>query len=144
VTFEEEFAQLMEDLGLGTYQDDGSSGGTIFSPLLPSTPDRCVAIATYGGPESAATDDYDEPSVQLRFRGPAGDARLVKADAQNAYDKLHALGSRELAGGTWLQDCIGNQSGPIFIGVDGNNRPEYTVNLRCEISRPSPNRSNRP
>jgi hypothetical protein len=144
VTLLEELAQLLEDLGLGTYQADGTAGGTIFLTLLPSMPDRCCAVARYGGPESAATDDYDEPSIQLRFRGPAGDVRTVEQAAQAAYDALHAIGSRTLAGGTWLQDAIGAQSGPIFIGFDQNQRPEYTVNLRCEISRPSLNRSNRP
>ena len=141
MTLSEEIAQLLEDLDLGTYQADGTTGGTIYLLRLPSSPDACMAVARYGGPESDATDDYDEPSVQIRIRGPAGDVRTGEQAAQAVYDGMHAIGSRTLAGGTWLQDAIGAQSGPIYVGVDGNDRPEWTVNLRCEISRPSVNRS---
>ncbi|WP_067184622.1 minor capsid protein [Microtetraspora niveoalba] len=141
MTLLEEFAALLAALGLGTYKADGSTGGTIFLTVLPASPDRAMAVARYGGPESAATDDYDEPSIQVRVRGPATDARIAEQDAQAVYDKLHAIGSRVLAGGTWLQDAIGVQSGPIYVGRDQNGRHEYTVNLRCEISRPSVNRS---
>ncbi|MCC5580585.1 hypothetical protein IMZ11_33705 [Microtetraspora sp. AC03309] len=141
MTLLEELAQLLAGLGLGIYKVDGTAGGTIFLTVLPTSPDRAMAVARYGGAESDATDDYDEPSIQVRVRGPATDARIAEQDAQAVYDELHAIGSRSLAGGTWLQDVIGTQSGPIYIGRDQSGRPEWTVNLRCEISRPSPNRS---
>lgn len=140
-TLLEEFALLLEELDLGTYRPL-EPGGTIYLNTSPSEPDRCLVLARYAGPESDATDDYDEPSIQVRVRGPASDSRIAERDADAVYDRLHAIGSRELPGGTWLQDMIGAQSGPIYIGVDtSSGRHEFTVNFQAEVSRPSTNRS---
>jgi hypothetical protein len=140
MTLLEEFAQLLEHLGLGTYTPEGV-GGTIYLAALPTTPDECMAIARYGGSESDSRLPYDEPSMQVRVRGTAADARTGEQQAQDVYDALHGLGSRELAGGTWLQLAIGVNGGPAYIGRDGNGRHEWTVNFRCEISRTTPTRS---
>ncbi|MEV7011544.1 minor capsid protein [Streptosporangium sp. NPDC051022] len=133
----EEFAQLLAELGLGTYP------GSIFLTRMPTGPDRCLVVARYGGPESSLADDYDEPSIQIRARGPAADARVAEEDAQDVYDALNGLDRRYLAGGTWLQLMVATQGGPIFIGQDQNGRVEFTVNLRAEVRmyKPSTNRS---
>lgn len=135
MTLLEELSQLLEDLDLGTYP------GNIFLTKMPSTPDSCLVVSRYGGRESSLADDYDEPSIQIRVRGPATDVRVAEQLAERVYDALHGLGSRTLAGGTWLQLMVGIQSGPIPIGQDSNGRTEYTVNVRAEISRASTNRS---
>ncbi|GAA3441063.1 minor capsid protein [Planomonospora venezuelensis] len=135
MTLLEELAQLLEDLAVGSYP------GTIFLTRMPTSPDTCIVLARYGGQESSLGDDYDEPRIQVRVRGPAADVRTAEVLAEQVYDALHGLGSRELSGGTWLQLAVGLQSGPVFIGVDANNRPEFTVNVRAEISRTSTNRS---
>lgn len=140
MTFLEEFAQLLEHLGLGTYAPE-SVGGTIYLATLPTAPDECMAIARYGGGESDSRLAYDEPSIQVRVRGTAADARTSEQQAQDVYDAVHGLGMRELVGSTWLQLIVGTQGGPIYIGRDGNGRHEYTVNFRAEISRTSTNRS---
>ncbi|GAA0969734.1 hypothetical protein GCM10009555_017390 [Acrocarpospora macrocephala] len=138
----EEFAQLFDLLDLGTYKADGSVGGDIFFPRMPEAPDRALALARYGGDESSLADDYDEPRIQARVRGPADDARNAERWAEQVYDTVNGLGMRELPGGTWLQLAVGLMGGPVFIGQDKNDRPEFTVNFRAEISRPSTNRSN--
>jgi hypothetical protein len=140
MTLLEELAALVEQLGLGTHRAD-VPGGTIFYPRLPAAPDRCLAIALYGGPPSDPRLPHDAPSVQIRVRGEAADSRIAENDAQQVYDRLHGLEGVTLAGGTWLQHLVGVNSGPVYIGPDENNRDEYTVNFRCEISRPTPNRS---
>lgn len=139
MTLLEEFAQLLAARGLGTFQADGSAGGTIFLAALPTSPDRCKAIATYGGEESSALLDYDEPRIQIRCRG-GKDPREAETDAQAVYDALHGLGRVTLPGGTWLQLAVGIQGGPAYIGRDQNGRHEYVVNIRAEVSRPSLNR----
>lgn len=139
MTLLEEFAQLLADRGLGVFHADGSAGGTIFLAALPTAPDRCKAIATYGGAESSVLLDYDEPRVQIRCRGTK-DPRTAEADAQAVYDALHGLGYFTLPGGTWLQLAVGIQAGPVYIGRDENGRHEYVVNIRAEVSRPSANR----
>jgi minor capsid protein len=140
LTLLEEFAQLLDDLDLGTYHADGTAGGIVFLAVLPEAPDRCIAVARYGGAESDSANPWDEPRIQLRFRGPAVDARVAEQDAQAAYDALHGLGNRELPGGTWLQLAVGINGGPVYIGRDTNDRHEYTVNLRCDVQRSTANR----
>lgn len=141
MTLLEEFAQLLDDLDLGTFKADGTTGGTLYTTELPSTPDRCIAIARYGGSDADSRLPYDEPSIQFRIRGGAADARQAETDAQAVYDALHGLGMRELAGGTWLQLIVCKGGGPTYIGRDQSNRPEYTVNASAGISRATSNRS---
>ncbi|NJP27106.1 hypothetical protein FLW53_23475 [Microbispora sp. SCL1-1] len=141
MTLLEELATLLAELGLGTYEVD-APGGTIFHPRLPSTPDRCMAVARYGGAESDSKNPWDELSVQVRVRGPAADSRIAEQDAQAVYDALHGLGMRELTpDGTWLQLAICQNGGPVYIGTDGNGRHEYTVNVRMDIDHETPQRA---
>lgn len=135
MTLLEEFAQLLEELGAGTYP------GSIFLTRMPTAPDECLVVARYGGAESSLADDYDEPSIQVRVRGPAADVRVAEVLAERVYTAVNGLGRRTLIGGTWLQLAVCNQGGPIFIGQDQLGRPEFTVNLRAEVRRPSTNRS---
>lgn len=142
MTLLEEVAALLAELGLGTYQADGAAGGTIFTTRLPTSPDRCMAVARYGGAESDSRNPWDEPSIQIRCRGSAVDSREAETDAQAVYDALHGLGMRELTpGGTWLQLAICGGGGPAYIGTDGNGRHEYVVNVRCDVDHETPNRA---
>ncbi|MBF8186321.1 hypothetical protein ITP53_11285 [Nonomuraea sp. K274] len=135
-----EICALLDDLGLGTYREDGLPGGDIFHTFLPPSPDSALAVAQYVGRESDAGNPWDEPYIQVRVRGPAVDVRVAEQRAQDVYDRLHGVGRRALAGGTWLQLAIGTQSGPYPIGPDEQGRPEFTVNFRVDVDRPTPNR----
>ncbi|MEO6081929.1 MAG: minor capsid protein [Umezawaea sp.] len=136
----EEFAQLLQVLGLGTYAPTGTTG-TIFLRKLPDKPDVALAVARYPGGESDARLGYDDIRFQVRVRGSSTDVRTGEALAQRVYDELHGLPSRYLPGGTWMVDCVGLQSGPIDIGDDPHHRPEWTVNFRSELKRPTVNRT---
>lgn len=137
MTVLEEVGQLLAELGLGTYE----AGGTIYLVTLPSEPDECMAVTRYGGREADAALGYDEIGLQVRVRGSADDVTTGEAKAQAVYDHLHGLRMRYLTpGGTWLQMAIGTQAGPVYIGRDGGGRPEWTVNFRCELQRPTANR----
>lgn len=129
-----EVAELCAQLGLGTWAPT-TTGGTIHLSKMPAELDDGIAVQRYGLGESDSTLDYDEIGVQVRVRGPRGDTRVGEAKADAVYAALHGLGSRTLAGGTWLQLMVGTQGGPIYIGDDPQDRPEWTVNFRAEISR---------
>ncbi len=137
---EEEFLLLAQEVGLGTYTPEAVTG-TLFLGKLPTDPDLAVALALYPGPESDARLGYDELRLQFRIRGPARDYRAGKTLAQQVYDELHGMPSRYLAGGTWMVDLIGQQAGPIDFGPDENYRPEWTVNMRSELRRPTKHRA---
>ncbi|MER7363573.1 minor capsid protein [Nonomuraea wenchangensis] len=116
--------------------------GPIHSTKLPASPDRAVAVARYGGPESRLADNYDEPRLQFRCRGPAADVRVAERDAELLYDRLNGIEDITLPGGTFLSLMVGLNGGPVSIGQDANKRDEYTVNFRTEVSRTSTNREN--
>lgn len=134
MTLLEEFMALLDQLALDV--------GPRFLLKMPASPDRCVVLARYGGTESLLADNYDEPRIQLRVRGPFTDSRIAERDAELVYDRLNGLGTLTLPGGTWLQLAVAIQAGPVFIGLDSNQRPEFTVNLRCDVSRTASHREN--
>lgn len=129
---EEEIAQFLDALGLANYQPSDVTGDT-FLNRLPDQPDLALAVARYGGTESDAHLGYDEPSIQVRVRGPNTDPRVAAAKAQEIYNALHGITDRTMPAGTWLSSCIGSQGGPIYIGPDQLGRHEYTVNFRMHI-----------
>lgn len=139
MTLTEEFARLLHQLGLGVYDDTGVTGD-IYLDRLPPEPDAGFAVVRYGAGEADSKLPYEEINLQVRVRGPAGDARVAERRAQAVYDALHGLSNRELPGGTQLMLAVGNQGGPIRLGPDQHDRPEYTVNLRAELHRPTTNR----
>lgn len=142
MTLTEEVAELLAELGVGTYRADGAPGGTIYLTSLPDSPDVALAVALYGatGAESDSRLPYDESRLQVRARGTREDARTGEALAQAAYDALHGLGYRAMPGGTWLQLAVCQGGGPSYLGRDGNGRHEWVVNLRAEVERRTLNR----
>ncbi|MFI6904886.1 minor capsid protein [Nonomuraea sp. NPDC050394] len=134
MTLLEELLALLDQLDLDL--------GPHFATKMPAAPDRAVAVARYGGAESRLADNYDEPRIQFRCRGPAADPRIAEHDAETIYDALNGLQDLMLVGGTRLSLMVGLNGGPVYIGQDANKRDEYTVNVRCEISRTSTNREN--
>lgn len=142
MTLLEEIAELLEELELGTYDPDGG-GGDIFLAAMPDGadgPDSAIALNRQPGAESDALFSYDEPVVQLRVRSSAGDPAAGEARAEAVYSALHGLGSRRLAGGSWLVLSVGTQGGPIYGGRDASGRDEWIVNLRMEVHRTTANR----
>jgi hypothetical protein len=134
VTITEEFARLLAELGLGTYDDAGTTG-SIFLKRLPPAPDAALAVSRYGAGASDAGLPYDTVNLQVRVRGSNTDVRNAENRAQAVYDAVHGLGSRDLPGGTWLVLCAGLQGGPIDMGADELDRAEYAVNFRAEVER---------
>lgn len=134
MTVTEEFAQLLDVLGVGSYEPT-STTGTVFLGKLPDSPALAVAVARYPGGESDSKLGYDEVRIQFRVRGPHNDYRVGEAKAQQVYDELHGLSNRELPGGTWLSLCTGVQSGPIDMPPDETHRPQWAVNMQAEVER---------
>lgn len=139
MTLTEQIARLLASLTLGTYDDTGGTGN-IFLTQAADQPDVAITVARYGGIESDSLLGYDQPTIQIRTRGTDADASAPEALAQRIYDALHGLSMRTLAGGTYLLLCIGTSGGPVYIGPDLRNRPEWSTNFRMEIRNASAQR----
>jgi len=133
MTILEALAELLTARGHGTWQPDGTYTADqtgIVLGALPDSPDRVIGLALYGGSEGSAWLPYDAPNVQFRVRGST-DARIAMRAAQALYDDLHGI-THVQAGGVQVNEVIGLQSGPIYVGQDRNNRHEWTVNFRAD------------
>lgn len=140
MTLLEEVAELLAELGLGTYDPDGS-GGDIFLAAMPITPDAAVVLTRQAGAESDARLAYDEPVVRIRVRAVPRNATSGEARAQAIYDAVHGLANRRLPGDTWLVSSVGTEAGPVYVGRDDDDRDEWAVTLRMELHRPTANRT---
>ncbi|MFG2976303.1 minor capsid protein [Streptomyces sp. NPDC048331] len=121
----------LHGLGLVDYRA-GGTGGDCFQEAMPSTPDVCVVLTGYGGPEADSRLPYAEPSVQIRVRGTT-DPRVSRRRAHAIRTALHGLGPIVLPDGTNMISCIAIQAAPESLGVDGNRRHEHVCNFRTEI-----------
>jgi len=139
MTLLEEIAGLLEELGLGSYDAQGS-GGDIFLAAMPPTPDLAVALTRQAGREADSRLAYDEPVVRVTVRGRPKNAVSAESRAQAIYDAVHGLGNRGLPGGTWLVLSVGTEAGPTYLGRDANDRDEWVVTLRMELHRPTAHR----
>ena len=143
-TLSTEFAQLLEELGVGNYEGAGAgapgSPVNLFVEWMPDKPDVAVGLYTSSGGESSAGEGEDNPQIMVRIRGTK-DARTALAKAEAVYNGLHGLGDKVLAGGTQLIYCLGIQSGFNRLGVDEVGRHLYTCNFRTMILNPTPNRT---
>lgn len=138
------FLRYLDTAGLVVF---GRTGTDAFIENLPDAPAAAVAAFTRpGGAETDGGHGYDEPGVQFLVRGdPTG----VGGRYRSGYDRavqirraLHGLASVTLAEGTadevWLVQCLATQSAPTNIGPDPDNRPRWSVEVRCEVYDPSP------
>lgn len=127
---------------LGTYDSTGAGqtgDWAIFLEALPPQPDRAIALFQYGGPAGDPSHPWDEPRVQVLVSGTE-DPRISHDRAAAIYSELHGLQMVTLPDGTWLQDCVGVQSGPVALGPDGNGRHRHVINLACSIDNPTAHR----
>lgn len=129
MTLDEEFAQLLDDLGLGTYSEDD---GDIFVGFMPETGGEAIAVTEYPGTEPDSKLGWDEAKVQFRCRGGV-DPTVSKRRALAIYDALQGLGRFELPGGTRLLLIVAMPPAPM--GADSNRRHEHVVNVRATIRR---------
>lgn len=124
-------ALLLDEQGVGVFEPDDDDG-TLFLEKLPQSPDAAIGIFSTGGYEASGTHGYDRPVTQVRIRGEKHGVTGALAKARAVYAALQGLHSTTLPDGTYVVSCKGLQSGPVSIGFDDNDRPEYTINFVWE------------
>lgn len=130
-------ARHLDGLGLATYDPDGVVGDC-FIEIEPASPDECVTLTLYGGPEVDSLLPYDTPSLQVRTRGGA-DPRTSRARSQAIYEELNGLGPVTLADGSYLLLAVANQT-VTSLGQDDLGRCAHVVNYSLEVHAPSVHR----
>tara|TARA_R110000787_G_scaffold7296_6_gene25056 strand:- start:14704 stop:15150 length:447 start_codon:yes stop_codon:yes gene_type:complete len=139
-----DIGQLLTDNGLV----DGVSDYTLRLGMMPTDPDRVVALYEYPGrppeptpstvPQSpnnpAPTDPttwVTYPTLQVRVRSPKGEYAEARAKVEAIFRYLHArLG---VVVGTRSYLHILAQSDPLPLGQDDVGRPELTQNFTTVI-----------
>ena len=96
-----EVSTYLAGLGLGTF------GTSLFIDDLPPDPDVCCAVNNSGGssPEGGFGVDgiqFEWPTLQILFRGAAGDSEGPRARAQTAYEGLAKVQAEALSGTQYL------------------------------------------
>ncbi|MCX4540499.1 minor capsid protein [Streptomyces sp. NBC_01565] len=135
----EGLALYLHERGLVTYVPDGT-GGDLFMEGMPSTPDVCVVLTCYGGPEPDSLLPYDQPRVQVRVRGTT-DPRVSRRRLKAIRSHLLGLGPAILPDGTNVISCNALQAAPESLGADDNRRHEHVCNFEFEIRETTVHRS---
>lgn len=121
-------AELLGDAGIGTYN---TADPSIFAELLPSKPNRAIAVAHYPVTQSARTADTVE-GIQIRYR-TAGEDPDTTADLGDLIrDALDGLEHVDV-GGIHVS-LIQWQSG-AYLGQDSSRRWEAVQNFHLTTTR---------
>lgn len=123
---------------IGVDFDETGVSGNCFIATMPSAPDLAVGIFPSGGipwtgHSAIATD---EPTVQIRVRSIKHDPRPGLDLAEAIYGEMVGLHGLIDEGGeheTNVRRCLALQTGPVPIGKDDNQRPEFTLNFAIRI-----------
>lgn len=127
--------------------DETGVTGNGFIATMPSAPDLCWALFPSGGIPWAGHGSIatDEPTIQLRVRSVPFDPRPGLDLADAIYRQVVGLHRSTLDPGgdaeVHVSRTLALQTGPVSIGADKNNRPEFTVNFAHRIQAPSAHRN---
>lgn len=99
----------------------------------PPTPDRIIAVFETGGkPNDPGQGLVDQPTFQVRVRGPKGGYSTMRSKISAARTALEA-GPLTLQSRYYVQ--IAADTEPTFLGCDANQRPEMVLNFTAWRSR---------
>lgn len=92
-----------------------------------------VVKLTGGYPPDREIPKY-YPSFQVLVRGKKNGQAQAEAKANEIYDHFHRR-SGFFIGLNRVGFCSADQSTPIFLGLDDNKRPIYSINFTLTIIR---------
>lgn len=123
-----QIARYLDAEGLVNFDETGTTGDC-FIDILPSQPDKAVAILSGQPSPGDIKLPYDNPGIKIIVRGKQ-DPRVPKEKAQEIYNNLHGFANGKLIStGDYIVSIQGTQSGPIRLGQDDNGRHEFSLNF---------------
>lgn len=114
------------------------SASNMFIGLMPTTPDRCVALYEYAGApplevmvDNAAT--LERPSVQIITRAGRNDYPTARSFMETVRDTLTGITDETISGIRFLR--VNEISAINALGVDDNDRPRFSLSLQVVVER---------
>lgn len=129
--FVEQIAKYLTAQNIVDYDPDSTDTDT-FIVHVPSEGDDVIILTPFPGDEPDSKLGYDAPRFQVRARAGA-DPTVASDRIAEIYAALNGLGKTTLDDGTVLISCQAMQSGPGYIGQDGNGRHEFTCDFEAEV-----------
>jgi len=132
---------LSENVDGVNYQPNLSTGNC-FVEFMPSQPNEAVAVMSTGGYPQDTKNASDIATIQILVRNDLNDT--TNALALSIYSALQALDLTVLDDAgvdeTQVITCQAEQSQPVSIGFDDNNRLEWSLNFRLRVQSLTLNR----
>jgi len=97
-----------------------------------SSQDACAVVKPYGGLPKTVDTKIERPSFQVLVRGDKFDIESTEAKAIEIYEALSSL-QEVIIGGRGVTRIQGLGSGPVYIGMDSNDRPQFSVNFGLTV-----------
>lgn len=124
--------------------DYDEAGGNTFINEMPSTPDDAISVSDSGGFAQPSKAPTDLPTVQIRVRG-GRDPRPSRVLAEAISGELACLDHVTLDDGgddeVFVVGCTPLQSAPSPLGLDENQRHEWTQNFAFRVHAPTVHRT---
>lgn len=141
---EASFARHLAANVAGLRFSDTDATGNTFIGYMPSAPDPAVMLMVTGGQPQLSRLPYDLPQLQVINRAGRFGSRDGDAMAHAIYDALTCLDLTTVAEGTpdelYIVGCTPVQSAPTALGVDDNQRPEWSQNFNLHVPSITTNR----
>lgn len=125
-------AQALHDAGVATYRPATPylTGETaVVFGTMPPTPDRCVALATYGPSDDHPDQPLGQVRVQVRVRGLPGNYLDAVSLLGDCFTNLHGL-THQQWGAMHVNQLLRLTGGPL--GQDDSKRWEYADNYQAD------------
>lgn len=137
-------AKLLDAQITGLTFADGQAAGNVFVGWMPDSPDRCVAVMAGSPLPQLSKLPVDIPTVQLIVRDGSGKYGAAHDLAEACRSALDCLPAQILDPGgadqTQIVGATADQSGPIDMGRDTKDRPEFSVNTTWRTHHPTTHR----
>lgn len=126
-------AQLLVDEGVGVYKTLYAASDTaIVFGELPTTPDRCIALALYAATD-APKQNLSTVRMQVMMRGVPDNTLDVGDLATAVFSALQGMEQRDF--GTAHAVQVGRVSA-VPLGIDANKRSTRADNYQIDVNTP--------
>lgn len=135
-------AELIGTSGInGLRWNPVSGGGSVYADVVPPKPDLCVVVTLFGGDYEYASGLSGDrlTTVQIRVRAKhTGTASVLAARIGDLLWGTRDGAVLTLADTQQVDVVQASVEGPVFMGIDTNERPEYVLRYNLRWSSRTP------